>query len=57
VSAIRLNECPEPSARTRSLLATSSCSWATEVGRWTAREENTTLPAQFAVSMEANLLT
>lgn len=52
VSAIRLKECPEPRALTRSLLATRSCSFSTESGRWTSREEKTTLPAQFAVTME-----
>src|SRR5690606_9168261 len=39
----------------RSLRATSSCSSSTEVGRCTSREEKTTLPAQFAGTMEVNL--
>ena len=46
VSAIGENECPVPSARIRSLPATSSCSCSTSTGRCTERAENSMFPAQ-----------
>lgn len=47
VSPSRLKECPLPTARTRRLPATSRRSSSTLVGRWYARAEYRTFPAQF----------
>src|ERR1700730_16876676 len=47
-SAIRLNECPVPRARTLPLLATSSWSSSSVRGRCTRSAWYTTLPAQLA---------
>ncbi len=47
VSAIRLNECPLPSARTRSAPATTSWSSARPSGEATSDAENSMLRAQF----------
>ena len=46
VSATGENECPLPSTRTRCAPATSSCTCATDVGRWNRAAPKVTLPAQ-----------
>jgi len=46
-SAIRLNECPVPSARTRSAPATSRYSSPAEAGRWNRSALKVMFPAQF----------
>src|SRR4051812_39137352 len=47
VSAIGLNECAVPKARTCSAPATICCSSSTEPGRWTRGARKTTLPLQY----------
>jgi probable rRNA maturation factor len=49
VSATGENEWPLPSTRTRSALATSSCTCSTEVGLWNRAAVKVTLPAQFRI--------
>ncbi len=55
VSAIRLNEWPLPSARTRSLPATTACNSSIDVGRASDRALNTMFPAQFVPVMQQRL--
>ena len=54
VSATRLNECPVPSARIRSALATIPRSSSTDRGRNTRRAPNSTFPPQFRPVMTAS---
>src|SRR5580698_7025387 len=46
-SAMRLNECPVPMARTRALTATMRCNSARDAGRWNRSALKVTFPAQF----------